>query len=79
MPKPPRDQHTDTSVESFFERCGEPAAWTTPSGFPKELKPVGLFTQKVSNGLEVVLVEAETKPQPSWYVDIPQRACRKKP
>ena len=62
--EPSRDQHTDTikSVESFFERCGEPAAWTAPSGFPKELKPVGLFTQKVSNGLEVVLVEAETKP-----------------
>ncbi|WP_419918918.1 Eco57I restriction-modification methylase domain-containing protein [Candidatus Poriferisocius sp.] len=39
-----------------------PVNWAAPEGFPPALTPAGAFFQDVSNGLEVVLVRASSKP-----------------
>ena len=46
--------------EFLIER--DPVRWSAPEGFPKSLRPAGLFAQDVPGGLEVVLVEADGKP-----------------
>ena len=46
--------------EFLIER--DPVRWSAPEGFPKSLRPAGLFAQDVSSGLEVVLVETARRP-----------------
>ncbi len=39
-----------------------PKTWGLPKGFPRSLRPGGMFEQEVPSGLEVVLVQARSKP-----------------
>lgn len=40
----------------------DPVRWSAPEGFPSSLRPAWLFAQDAPSGLEVVLVEAASKP-----------------
>ena len=40
----------------------DPTRWAAPPGFPRSLRPAGMFPQDAPHGLEVVLAEAGARP-----------------